>query len=511
MLSQSSINISSYIDSSNSHIKYLDNLYNEMPTMSNENEQTTSKVIEINQGLFVCLKCNHSPKIVFKTRETLDLFCKCSQIENFDINNISNYIITYKNDTIKLELIVCKTHKIKYSYYCTQCKYDICATCLEKRISHKNHQLFGFLDENEYYKNIKNYIDKNYYGSGNEDFYFYKLLKSLLYTYKNFPSFNLFESIKSTSQFLYSASNTTITNPTPRKKENVEIVIRLPRELIENKNNTRKIREIKIEEKNLYNLNILCGLDLYNLKIMELQENNISDISPLLNDNLNFPNLEVLNLSKNHIGDKNITYFSQFHKKFTGLKKLDVSLNSLHNIQFFNAIIFLEKLEFLDAGSNRFYKKDDNNSKNESNLFISNNTNINFETLKELFLTRGSFSDKIVLDLFSHYSFKNLKILVLTGNDLNNLKFLKYFRKCEGLEEINLKNNRIKILDNEVKFENVKVIYLEYNLIDDTNNLIEFMKKFPNLKKIGISNNKFDLTNENKNYIKKYKNELEII
>ena len=88
MSSESSINISSYIDSSNSHIKYLDNLYNEMPTMSNENEQTTSKVIEINQGLFVCLKCNHSPKIVFKTRETLDLFCKCSQIENFDINNI---------------------------------------------------------------------------------------------------------------------------------------------------------------------------------------------------------------------------------------------------------------------------------------------------------------------------------------------------------------------------------------------------------------------------------------
>ncbi len=64
-------------------------------------------------------------------------------------------------------------------------------------------------------------------------------------------------------------------------------------------------------------MNILCGLDLCNLKIMELQENNISDISPLLNDNLNFPNLEVLNLSKNHIGDKNITYFSQFHKKFT--------------------------------------------------------------------------------------------------------------------------------------------------------------------------------------------------
>ncbi len=176
-------------------------------------------------------------------------------------------------------------------------------------------------------------------------------------------------------------------------------------------------------------------------------------------------------------------------------------MNSLHNIQFFNAIIFLKKLEFLDAGSNRFYKKDDNNSKNESNLFISNNTNINFENLKELYLTRGSFSDKVVLDLFSHYSFKDLKILVLTGNDLNNLKFLKYFRKCEGLEEINLKNNRITKLDNEKEFKSVKVIYLEYNLIDDINNILEFMEKFPNLTKIGISNNKFELTDEQKQYI----------
>ena len=238
---------------------------------------------------------------------------------------------------------------------------------------------------------------------------------------------------------------------------------------------------------------------------MELQENNISDISPLVNNNSNFHNLEILNLARNHINDKNIVHFLQFHKRFPGLKYLDVSLNSLHNVEFFNAIRFLEKLEFLDAGSNRFYKKDEifisNNSNKNSNSIISNNQNINFENLEELFLTRGSFSSEVVIDLFSHYKFINLKKLVLSGNDLSNLKYLNYFIHCKNLEEINLKNNRITKLDSEKEFKSVKVIYLEYNLIDDINNILEFMEKFPNLTKIGISNNKFDLADEQKQYI----------
>ena len=492
---------SSYFYPNSSHKEELENYF--YGETSQLNKEESDKSINKKNDLFICLKCNHSPKIVFKTRETIDLFCNCCNIQNFQINNISNYFMNYKNDSIKIDSIVCNTHKIKYDYYCTQCKYDICQKCVSDRISHISHKLFKYPVKDVNYNNIEYYIYNNYKNSIDKDLYFYKLLKSLLYTYTIFPSFNLYESIRSANEFLNSSSN--VNNSNEKNNEIVEKIIRLPRELKENANNAKEIIEIKIEENNFYNLNTLCELDLSNLKIMELQENNISDISPLVNNNSNFHNLEILNLARNHINDKNIVHFLQFHKRFPGLKYLDVSLNSLHNVEFFNAIRFLEKLEFLDAGSNRFYKKDEifisNNSNKNSNSIISNNQNINFENLEELFLTRGSFSSEVVIDLFSHYKFINLKKLVLSGNDLSNLKYLNYFIHCKNLEEINLKNNRITKLDSEKEFKSVKVIYLEYNLIDDINNILEFMEKFPNLTKIGISNNKFDLADEQKQYI----------
>ena len=440
------------------------------------------------EDIFICLLCNRSPKINFITRETIDLNCKCINIKNFPIKKIDKYLINYKNNKIKINFIICKTHKKPLFYYCLDCKFDICRKCRTKMIAHLGHSLKILPKYDINFQNIKNYINSN---TIEEDSYLNKLLKSMLYTYTIYPNSNLYDSIKNANEFLENEKYNE--NIHVNLDEIIEIKIRISKQLENNRNNATKIIEINIEEKNFYDLNELCGLDLFNLKILKLEENNISDISPLFNENTKFNDLEILVLSRNHINDKNMEYFFQLHKKFPKLIQFNISLNSLHNRIFFNAMELLKNLKILDTNSNRFYEK-----KEEENL-IEYKKELNFDSLEELYLSRGCFSDTTI-DLFSNYQLKKLKILDLSGNNLSGLDLMQYIQS-ENLEEIYLRNNRIKKLSIDREYKGLKIIYLENNIIDNIDNLNEFIQKFPDLKKIEILKNKFLFTEKNNKII----------
>ena len=202
--------------------------------------------------------------------------------------------------------------------------------------------------------------------------------------------------------------------------------------------------------------------------------------------------------------------FLKLHRKFPKLNKFYISLNSLHSRKIFNAIEQLKDLKILDINSNRFYEKEEEEEK-KTNLIIDKQK-LNFISLEELNLSHGCFSDTTI-NLFSNYKLKKLRILDLSGNNLSGLDFMEYINSS-NLEEIYLRNNRIKELSINTEFKGIKAIYLENNIIDNIDNLNEFIKKFPYLQKIEILKNKFLFCENNDkifNDIKKLKKNIEII
>ena len=356
---ENSFSYFSYLDSNYDEKKSCDKSTNEISLRNHIKEEIEEDLI------FVCLLCNQSPKINFITKETINLNCKCNNIKNFPIKKIDDYLIAYKNKKIRINFPICRTHKEPFYYYCDTDKFDICRKCRTKRISHLGHKFDNLPEYDDKYKKIENYIKLN---KNDEDFYFFKLLKSMLYTYSINPNRNLYDSINSASELLESQDFNE--NINVNLNEEIEIKIRNQQQLESNKINARNIIEINIEEKNFYDLKELCGLDLFNLKALILEENNISDISPLFNENTKFNDLEILILTRNHINDKNLDYFFLLHKKFPKLKQFDISLNALHNRKFFNAMELLKNLNILDINSNRFSEKIEEK--------------LNFESLEEL-------------------------------------------------------------------------------------------------------------------------------
>ena len=63
-----------------------------------------------------------------------------------------------------------------------------------------------------------------------------------------------------------------------------------------NSKNSEKIISIIINKQNFNNLEILCNSNLINLERLELEENNIDDLSPLIK--VKFINLKYLKLQK---------------------------------------------------------------------------------------------------------------------------------------------------------------------------------------------------------------------
>ena len=82
------------------------------------------------------------------------------------------------------------------------------------------------------------------------------------------------------------------------------------------------------------------------LRVLDLNENNISDIKVL--EKVNFKNLEKLYLSNNYdLADINILEDVNFRE----LKELDLSWNNISDIKVFEKVKF-EKLELLDLFGN---------------------------------------------------------------------------------------------------------------------------------------------------------------
>ena len=88
-----------------------------------------------------------------------------------------------------------------------------------------------------------------------------------------------------------------------------------------------------------------------------------------------------------------------------------------------------------------------------------------------MYLSNGVFSEESIVKIFGNFKLKELKILNLSGNNLNTLSFFKFIKHLQFLQELYLNNNDIDDAEFDYKslasIKSLQNIYIEYNLLSD--------------------------------------------
>ena len=167
---------------------------------------------------------------------------------------------------------------------------------------------------------------------------------------------------------------------------------------------------------------------------------------------------------------------NDFIKKINENKITEIILKSLKNQP-------IKKVYIEDRRIN----KDNNSDETEFKIFdISSENNINIEKI----INEKKIIDECENDMsYISHTFKNIKILNLTNNNLSDINILEKMQ-LENLEKLCLDNNKISDINilEKVKYKELKELYLNGNNISN----IEILEKvnFPNLQTLDLSCNK---------------------
>ena len=211
------------------------------------------------------------------------------------------------------------------------------------------------------------------------------------------------------------------------------------------KNDFKELKELNLENNDLYNIKMLQNIKFNNLEKLNLSMNHILDINVFENDD--FRKLKELNLENNKISDINILEKVKFDK----LEILNLSWNLIYDIN------ILEKVNFKELKELNLF----NNNISDINVL----KNVKFEKLEILNIGMNQIP---YINISENVKFKELKELNLELNNIRNISILKKI-KFEKLEILNLSNNKISdisVLEN-VNFKELKNLSLHHNNISD--------------------------------------------
>ena len=456
-----------------------------------------------------CNRCKAVPEISFDGAYNFKIECDCSHCINVDIKYLKEkYLINKVKDLDKnfYKYRKCRKHSLKYYAHCFDCSKDICEQCLsEEEELHETHEMLIYPNFRRRFKKIldnaipkmnESFIDKTDY---------IKLFNIILKDYIQYPNYSSYKTISNSIKFLESLNeNDRGIFKRENKKKEFYIKIKSLRELKDILNNNGdkkdKIESIKINSQNFFDLNLLNQnntpqIEYPHLKLLDLKQNNISDIKPL--SSIKFPELVYLNLSKNRISDENIETILNLNINCPKLKFLDLSDNAFTKYELLNSFKNFDHLESINIGNNLLNK----------DLKSITNKELNFDfpqNLEELFLSFGIFSNETI-NIMQYVIFNNLKKLDLSKNNLNSLSFLENIN-LERLEELWLSNNFITEFEVLKNYKELKKINLKKNKISDISNLNEFLNEFPNIEKMVLIDNNIDVDDiENEKIINKAK------
>lgn len=320
--------------------------------------------LKYNPGNWKCTKCENIQKI---TKE-LFKYCECGFVfcENcFKVHRSKDHTNANSIDSDKYYLY-CKNPEhfgTKYTGYCFDCSDNFCENC-EKE--HKNHSKVKNSNMEIDFKEIEKIRNLN------------RQYRSLITYYESLIRLNnliIYSYEKNRGNYCNLYNINRIINNIKRKdilstfKDNKIEDNYYNQEIVSGEKNSNfnnyindlysqdlkedETIEIKIDNKNFNNLDlkILTHIPLYNLKMLNLDNNGITKIDFL--ENAEFPELIVLSLKNNAIED--ISVFEKI--KFEELQGLLLNNNNINDISVFGKIK-LKQLRLIDLRNNKIEKID---------------------------------------------------------------------------------------------------------------------------------------------------------
>ena len=448
------------------------------------NTVTSKRGIKMKKTKYIfCVKCNNFYLIDFKDY-IIKFECNCFEIDNYTIDNfIHDYTITDKEKVEKYSK--CKYHDKKYTYYCEECKNDLCDECLEETKIYKSIQKIIKKHEthpkikletkiNEEVNNIKPALKiiKGNLPNGFSDFRkILNLIKDIIMENKDFFCYNIYKSLINIHNYL---SN--FKYPVIKKKIKITTI----KEIKENINKGDDISSIKIINQKYSDLSDFKNLNMEFLSELNLNENEIEDISPL--ENCNLRNLKIFNIEKNKLNNKCINVFKNL--SLPNLKRLNLYQNNIKSTEIFDVIQKFKSLEIFFIGDNIFDKSE--LEKDKIYNFLPN--------IKEFGITGNLTNVNFILKL----KIEKLKIFYISRNKLSSLSILKNI-KFENLEKFWASFNNImdlKEIENLQSKETIQLINLKENKISDINNIFEILNPFTNLEELNLEDNPINYINK---------------
>ena len=470
----------------------------------NAREGNSSDLIEEH---FFCKKCYKVPIIKFKSFSKIYYSCDCKKCNVIHIKNIEEMYEKKNEDEIK-QYLFCNKHKIEFNYYCYTCSTNLCRNCLRLSNTHSLHNFFLF-DTNIYetlqkINNIKNILRENF-----EDQDLLEILNSSLLSeeikdniinnyikpffniifndFRAYPNYSHFEIINNFNEFLNRFLNNKINEKEIEELDlNISFNITNKNDLNKYKNNCEKILSICLNESNINDITEICELNLVNLEKLELRNNNISNIEPLLK--AKFKNIKEINFGLNNIDDTNVQYLYKID--FPNLRILNLYENHFQSIDIFkikNNNKNLSNLKEFYIGYNHFSF--------DINKIDTKNINFDFSSLDLIGLTRD-FNDNSI-KLIKYFLFDNLTTLYLSYSNISSLSFLNEL-ELPKIKNFQIHSSKISDYYPLVKYKTLEKIVLKNNKISNINNLIEFVEELPNLKHLELQGNDID-SNDIKN------------
>lgn len=381
----------------------------------------------LNNKKIICKRCKYFPKVYLNDDlYSINLICDCREYDNMETDYfMENYVIEKEEDNfnnyskkIKLDSYCsCDKHLgKKYAYYCIPCDENLCNECYTEIDRHSKHKVINYKG-NELINKI-NEINKKL-ESDNKNIFenFSETIREILEVYDNYPSYSGSICINNIHNYLMkNISNDDKYRIHKQMKEYYRVKLEKEIKQLLEQQKEAIIRTIRINKKNFYCLDILSNINFKSLRQLELSNNNIEDLTPLLYSK--FPVLDSLNLSCNKINDENANKIFKFD--MPNLSFLNLYQNDLTKFDFFKGIHIFKKLKILYVGFNQF---------DEEISDIDENTVYDCSTIEIIGFTKGMFSDKSI-DLISKFHFENLNTLYLRNNNLTSLSFLDKM-KCK--------------------------------------------------------------------------------
>ena len=444
---------------------------------------------------FFCVGCNQFYILDFESNNCVKIDCNCYKIKDLTVD-----IFNQKYTTEKLEEVEknsnCKIHNKQYKIYCIDCHKDLCEDCenetkkynnIEIIIKkHETHSLIKLQDEikakikelTPLLKKIKKDIPLGLIDARR----ILNLIINLIKNHSKYYSYNLYKSLDNALSFLLKFE---------APKEAIFVKVETIIQLEENIKNQNPIISIIINNQKVSDLSLFRNLNAKFLTELNLDGNDIEDISPLTN--CIFERLKTFSIEENKLNNNNakflkilkmpeVTWFNLYSNHFTTTEIIEAAEN-------------FPKIESYFVGNNKFDKKELDKNKiytfpaglrefgitgnltQETSDFI---TKLKIEKIKTLYISRNKFTS---LSFLENIKFENLKEIWPSFNEIKDWKEIKYIQSKETITKINFKANKISNIDDILEitkfFPSLKELILENNDIKpiDNNIINEFKEK----------------------------------